>query len=316
MPRIFDAAAVAAALPYDRLIDRLHAGFAAGIEAPVRHHHPVPRAGRDPAMLLLMPAWQADEVTGVKLVTVARGNEALGLPSVQGIYVLFDGPTGTPLAVMDGTALTVRRTAAASALAASHLARRDARVLAMIGAGALAPHLIRAHAAVRPVAEVRLWNRTRERAHVLAGQLHAEGFAVTVVDAVEAAMRGADIVSCATMSRVPLVCGAWVAPGTHVDLVGAYTPEMRESDDNLLRRAELFVDTRAGALAEAGDIVQAERAGALAPGGGSILADLHDLCRGHHPGRTAPQAVTVFKSVGSALEDLVAARLVYDRSAA
>jgi ornithine cyclodeaminase len=233
---------------------------------------------------------------------------------VQGVYLLFEGPTGTPLAAIDGAALTLRRTAAASALAASYLARPDARVLALLGAGALAPHLARAHAAVRPVREVRLWNRSRPRAEEVAGALRAEGFAVAVADDPEAAARGADLVACATMSREPLVRGAWLAPGTHVDLVGAFTPEMRESDDEVMRRGEVFVDTFAGALAEAGDVLLAMAGGALRRE--AILADLHGLCAGLHPGRTSPEAITVFKSVGTALEDLVAAKLVHEAVAA
>ncbi|MEK0084447.1 ornithine cyclodeaminase family protein [Benzoatithermus flavus] len=310
MLKAIDAASVETALPYARLIERLREGFRAAGETPVRHHHAVPRPGQDPAILLLMPAWQPGDVTGVKLVHVASGNEAKGLPSVQGVYVLFDGPTGTPLAVMDGTALTVRRTAAASALAASYLARPAARVLTMVGAGAMAPHLVRAHAAVRPVAEVRLWNRSRPRAEALAAALAGEPFRVAVVDDLEAAVRTSDIVACATMSREPLVCGAWLAPGTHLDLVGAFTPEMRESDDEVMRRGEVFVDTRAGALAEAGDILRAIAAGALTPE--RIRADLFELVRGRHPGRRSEDEITVFKSVGSALEDLIAAKLVHE----
>jgi ornithine cyclodeaminase len=308
--RVLDAAAVAAALDYPRLIEGLRAGFRAGAETPVRHHHAVPRPGQEPAMLLLMPAWRADDVTGVKLLQVASGNEAKGLPSVQGVYVLFDGPTGTPLAVMDGTALTVRRTAAASALAASYLARPDARRLVVVGAGALAPHLVRAHAHVRPIAEVAVWNRTPARAAAVAEELAAEGIAAVATPDLEAAVRAADIVTCATMSREPLVHGAWLAPGCHVDLVGAFTPEMREADNETMRRGEVFVDTFEGALAEAGDILRAIAAGALARD--AIRADLQALCRGEHPGRTSEAAITVFKSVGTALEDLIAAKLVHE----
>jgi ornithine cyclodeaminase len=306
----YDAAAVAAALPYPRLVAALREAFAAGGPTPVRHHHSVPRPGQEPATLLLMPAWREGDVTGVKLVHVASGNQVLGLPSVQGVYLLFDGPTGTPLAAIDGTALTLHRTAAASALAASYLARPDAATLALLGAGALAPHLARAHAAARPVGTVRLWNRSRPPAERLAESLRHDGLAVELADTAEAAVGGADIVSCATMSREPLVRGAWLAPGTHVDLVGAFTPEMRESDDEVMRRGEVFVDTIDGALAEAGDILQAIAAGALDRA--AIRAELHGLCAGAHPGRTSRDAVTVFKSVGSAIEDLVAAKLVHD----
>lgn len=312
MLRSVDAADVEAALPYAPLVERLRAAFREGAATPARHHHAVPRPGQEPAALLLMPAWREGDVTGVKLVHVAPGNEARGLPSVQGLYLLFDGPTGTPLAVMDGAALTARRTAAASALAASYLARADAGVLAMLGAGAMAPHLVRAHRAVRPIVEVRLWNRARGRAEALAARLAGEGgLAVRVADSAEAAVRGADVVSCATLSRGPIVRGAWLEPGAHVDLVGAFTPAMRESDGEVMRRGELFVDTREGAMAEAGDVLLALAEGALAADG--IRADLRALCAGEHPGRTDPAAITVFKSVGTALEDLAAAKLVLER---
>ena len=303
------AGAVEAALPYHHLVEALREGFRSGAGVPPRHHHAVPRPGQDPAILLLMPAWQPGGVTGVKLVHIAPGNESKGLPSVQGLYVLFDGPTGTPLAVMDGAALTARRTAAASALAAAYLARPEARVMTMVGAGAMAPHLVRAHAAIRPIAEVRLWNRSRPRAEAVAAAFAADSFPVTVVDDLEAAVRSSDMVSCATLSREPLVRGAWLRPGTHVDLVGGFTAEMRESDDEVMRRGEVFVDTFEGAMAEAGDILLAIGSGALTRE--RIRAELHGLCTGLHPGRTDPAAITVFKSVGTALEDLVAATVVH-----
>ena len=305
----YDADAVETGLPFAALIEALRSAFRTPSALPVRHRHEVPRSGRDPAVLLIMPAWQADAVTGVKLVHVASGNEAEGLPSVQGLYVLFDGPTGTPLAVMDGTRLTLRRTAAASALAASYLAREDAATLLMLGCGAMAPHLIAAHSSVRPIRRVLLWNRTAARAGALAARLKDEGVDATAVDAIGPALAQADIVSCATMSRTALVTGDAVRPGTHVDLVGAYTPVMRESDGALLARAQLFVDTFPGAEAEAGDVLQAVAEGHLRRE--QIAGDLVALCGGGHPGRGSAEAVTVFKSVGSALEDLVAAGLVH-----
>lgn len=308
-----DAAGVHAALPYPALIEALRRGFAQGATAPVRHHHSVPRPGADPAVLLLMPAWFAGGVTGVKLVHICTGNEARGLPSVQGLYVLFDGPTGTPLATLDGTALTLRRTACASALAASRLARPDAASLLVVGAGALAPHLARAHAAVRPIRRVRIWNRTPERAREVAAALAATGLEAAAVEDLATAQAEADVISCCTMSRAPLVRGELVRPGTHVDLVGAYTPAMRESDDALIARARVFVDTREGALAEAGDLLQPIASGSFTAE--RIVADLADLASGRDPGRRAADEVTVFKSVGSAVEDLIAAALVVGRPA-
>jgi alanine dehydrogenase len=309
-PPFVPAEAVHAALAYPALIEALREAFAAGGEVPVRHHHAVPRPGAEPATLLLMPAWQAGRTLGIKVVTVCPGNEARGEPSVQGLYLLLDGITGRPLAVLDATALTVRRTACASALAASYLAREDSRHLVLIGAGALAPHLARAHAAVRPIERVTIWNRTRPRAEALASELGAGGLRAAVADEPAAAVAAADIVTCCTMSSEPVLQGAWLPEGCHVDLVGAFRPDMRESDDEAIRRARVFVDTRSGAFAEAGDIVQAIASGALAEA--EVEADLFDLCGGRHPGRRGPGEITLFKSVGSALEDLAAARLVVE----
>lgn len=308
-PRLLDAAALAALLDDPALIGALEDAFRRGLRAPVRHHHAVPRPGREPADLLIMPCWDPGAFTGVKLVHVCPGNEALGLPTVQGLYVLFHGPTGTPRAVLDGTELTLRRTAAASALASRFLSRPDSATLAMFGAGALAPHLIRAHAAVRPIRRVLLWNRTRGRAEALARTLRRQGRfpEVRVVEERGEALAEADIVSCATRSTEPLVEGRHVRPGTHVDLVGAYRPDLREGDVELFAKAELYVDTREGALAEAGDLLAAIAAGALRAE--DIRGDLYDLCAGRVKGRTDPDAVTVFKSVGSAVEDLAAAVL-------
>jgi ornithine cyclodeaminase len=308
---VHDRAAVDRALAFPALIEALRAGFAAGCEAPVRHHHAVPRTDAPDATLLLMPAWQQDQRLGVKVVQVSPGNEARGLPTIDGLYLLFDATTGTPLAVMDGKAITERRTAAASALAASYLAMAEANHHLVIGAGAVAAMLVPAMRAVRPITQVTLWNRTIARADLLAERLTTEGHNVRVTSDLDAALAEADIVSAATMSAEPLVRGDAVKPGAHVDLVGAFNPSLRESDDALMARARLFVDTRGGALAEAGDILQAIGSGVIDEG--AIVADLAELCRGEHPGRGDLDEVTVFKSVGAAIEDLVAANLVLDR---
>lgn len=307
----FDAAAVHDALDYGRLIEALGAAFRSGGEVPVRHHHEFERPGAAAGTLLLMPAWQPGEALGVKLVTVSPGNDAHGLPSVQAIYALFDAASGRPQAIMDATALTLRRTACASALAADHLAPQDAAHLVLLGAGALAPHLAHAHAAVRPITKVTVWNRTRANAEKLRDQLESR-FAATVTDDRAAAVAEADIVTCCTMSSQAVLQGAWLPPGCHVDLVGAFRPDMREADDEAIERARVFVDTRSGAFAEAGDIVMPLRAGVLDEA--AIQGDLFELCRGSRPGRQSADEITLFKSVGSALEDLAAARLVMPRA--
>jgi len=318
--RFLDAAAIDRVLTRAGLVEALRAGFREDVVTPVRHHHPLLRGGEPDGMLLLMPAWSetaagvgADAVMGVKLVSVIPGNAARGIASVIGAYVLFSGVTGEPRAVLDGTRLTLWRTAAASALAADHLVRSDAATLVMVGAGALAEHLIEAHTAVRPIRRVRIWNRNPAKAAELAARFAGRAFTAEPVADLDAALAEADVVSAATMSAEPLIHGAALRPGTHVDLVGGYTPAMREADDAAIARARVFVDTRAGALKEAGDLTQPIAAGVLRPE--DVVGDLADLCRGRVAGRGADEEITLFKSVGTALEDLVAARLVWAASA-
>ena len=229
---------------------------------------------------------------------------------MHGVYVLQNGATGEPLAIIDGTRLTLWRTAAVSALGARHLARADARRLTMIGAGALAPFLARAHASVRPIREIVVWNHRPEGARALAARLAQEGFAAKAEENLETAVAGADVISAATLSTAPLIRGAWLKPGQHVDLVGAFNMTMREADDLALQRARVFVDTPAG-LSEGGDVAQAIASGALAKS--AVVADLAGLAKGA-PGRGADAELTLFKSVGASIEDLATAMLVWRRS--
>lgn len=322
--KILSAAEVDAALDDLTLIDRLDTLFRAGCEMPTRHHHPIeeplgPRSAD--AMLLLMPAWTKGPSgrIGVKVVTVFPDNGKRSLPSIYGQYLLLDGSTGAALALLDGTMLTKRRTACASGLASRYLSRTDASRLLMIGTGALAPELIRVHAKVRPIREVAIWGRTPARAGKLASELSASlpralgrSIAVRAVTDRKVAVAEADIVSCATLAKEPLVEGAWMREGQHLDLVGAYTPQMRESDDKAVWRARVYVDTRAGALKEAGDIVQPLANGTIDED--DVIADLFELARGQQTGRLPGDAtsITLFKSVGAALEDLAAAELAIE----
>lgn len=294
------------------LIDAIGDAFASEIVVPVRHHHEMGK-GDTPATHLLMPAWtvgRSPNFLGTKVVNVFPTNAARGLPSVMGSYLLMSGDTGEPLAVMDGARLTLWRTAAASALASRFLSRPDAERLVMVGAGALAPFLIRAHAAVRLIREVLIWNPRPAKAEMLAASLHLTGVSLRSTTDLEAAVRAADVVTCATLSVEPVVRGAWLAEGAHLDLVGAYRPAMRESDDEAVRRARLFVDTRAGAMKEGGDIVQPLTSGVIGPD--RIEADLFDLCRGKAVAREAND-ITLFKSTGTAIEDIAAAMLAWTR---
>ena len=314
--RVVTAAEIDALLSFPALVDALQEAFAGNIVTPVRHHHEIGH-GEDHATLLLMPAWTGaapgkGAFLGTKIVNVFPGNGALGLPSVLGTYLLMSGETGAPLAALDGTRLTHWRTAAASALAARFLARADAASLTLVGAGALAPFLARAHASQRPIKTITVWNHRRERAQALAQSLAEEGFDARAEADLETAVRAGDIVSCATLSTVPLVEGAWLTPGTHLDLVGAFNLAMREADDAALARAAVYVDTKA-ALSEGGDVALALKAGAITPG--HVRGTLFDLCRGLVAGRVESGAVTLFKSVGTALEDLAAAMLVWQRLA-
>jgi ornithine cyclodeaminase/alanine dehydrogenase-like protein (mu-crystallin family) len=313
--RFVAAGEVAAILTFPALVDAIADAFRADITVPLRHHHAIARAGGE-ATLLLMPAWTgkgANNFIGTKVVTVFPENVARGQASVSGTYLLMRGESGEPLAAIDGRVFTLWRTAAASALAARFLAREDAERLLMVGAGALAPYLIRAHASVRRLRKIAIWNRTRERAERLAAEFSLTGFDASAADDLEHAVRAADIVSCATMSASPLVQGHWLSPGTHLDLVGGFKPTMREADDEALKRAHLYVDTRGGALKEAGDIVDPLKRGVILET--DIRGDLFDLCRGRVKGRESGDEITLFKSVGTAIEDFATAMLIWSRIA-
>ncbi len=319
---MISADAVDRALTFDGLVETLRTAFREGAVQPVRHHHTIERPNGAATTLLLMPAWtdfnaagtSAGGHIGVKVVTVSPDNNEIAKPAVMGLYLLLDGKTGEPQALIDGQRLTQWRTACASALAASYLAREDASRLLIIGAGALSPFLARAHSAVRPIREIRIWNRTFANAEKVAATLKADGMNAEAVDNLERALGNADIVSSATIATTPLVKGSLLKPGVHVDLVGGFAPGMRESDDDAIRRARVYVDTRAGATKEAGDIVQPLASGVLKAE--DIVADLHELARGQKPGRGSDSEITLFKSVGAALEDLAAGVEVFKRFSA
>ena len=308
--RLINADEVNSALDDRALVEELREMFRGGCDVPLRHHHNILNPGAADATLLLMPAWQSGEQIGIKLVTVFPDNGRVGLASILGQYLLLDGKTGRPQALIDGVQLTLRRTACASALAADFLARPDASNLVMVGAGALAPHLIRAHAAVRPIRTVMIWNHNSEKAQALAAELKIDGVEISASTEVEAAVGAADIVSCATLSPDPLIMGAWLPAGCHLDLVGAFRPDMRECDDTAVTRARIYVDNREGAMVEGGDIAIPLASGVITAD--DVRGDLFDLTRGLVQGRGDNQNgdITLFKSVGTALEDLAAAQLV------
>jgi ornithine cyclodeaminase len=304
-----DGSALAARLVRGTLIERLEQAFAADNATPVRQRYDL--GGTDAARtLLLMPGWRTNGGLGVKLVTVFADNALRSLPAVHACYVLFDATTGAPRAILDGNELTLRRTGAASALAAKYLARPDAERLLMVGTGELAPHVVLSHATVRPLKAVLIWGRRGDKARETAASLTGHGFSVAVCDDLQSGVAWADIISCATLSQKPLIEGRWLRPGQHLDLIGAFRPDMREADDEAITRAQLYVDTRAGALAEAGELVQTLAAGLIRPE--DIKGELSDLARGTIRGRTTAEAITLFKSVGTAIEDLAAAELAVE----
>lgn len=308
--RHLDAEAIAGLLDRPSLIDALEAAFRSHITVPLRHHHTLPETDVRDSTLLLMPAWDDEAYIGIKIVAVMPGNSERNLPAVQATYMLLDRQTGTPLAILDGPEITARRTAAASALAARYLARDNASHLLMVGTGVLAPHLIRSHCAVRPITHVSVWGRNRAKAEAIVASFVDDDIAVQAVDDLEAAVANADIISCATLSQQPLILGDWLQAGQHLDLVGAFTPSMREADDQVIRRARVYVDTE-GAITEAGDICQPITDGVLKVA--DIQGDLFSLAKGEVPGRQTAGEITLFKSAGTAIEDLAAARLAYER---
>lgn len=298
-----DAAALRQRLPMAALVPALRAMFRAGCEVPQRHAHRIGEAGT----LLLMPAWQPGRHLGVKAINIFPGNNAQGLPGLHAVYLMFDANTGAPVALMDGGELTSRRTAAASALAAHYLARADVRHLVLLGSGRVAALMPEALRSVRPgLQQVTVWNHRPEGAERLAEALRTQGFNAHATTELEAAVRSACVVSCATLSTSALVRADWLAPGTHLDLIGSFTPAMREADGECFARGRVFVDTEE-ALVKAGDIVQAVAEGCFVPA--RLQATLAQLCREEHPGRQQGGDVTVFKSVGTALADLAGAEL-------
>jgi len=306
-------------IDYPSLISAIEDAFRSGVTAPVRHHHTVQRRGASDITMLLMPAWSdfsklkdgANGHIGVKMVTVAPDNRTLEKPAIMGLYLLLNGKTGEPQALIDGPTLTTFRTAATSALAARFLARENAATHLVIGAGALAVPLARAHRAVRPIRKTFFWNRTPSGALAAAEKLRQYGFEAEAVSELDAALRTADIVSSATLSKTPLVRGNLLKPGAHVDLVGAFNAQMRESDDMTVLRSRVYVDTYAGALKEGGDIVQPISDGIIS--GGDIIGEMSELVKGDAPGRRTSDEITLFKSVGAALEDLAAGILIERR---
>ncbi len=306
--RIISKEETAKRLPYDKLIPALRDMFCAGTQAPLRHHHSIKENGEAEATLLLMPAWSSKSgFGGVKLVNVNPANNALNLPSINASYLLFNTKTGAHLCLLDGGVLTSRRTAAASALAASFLARPDSTRLLVVGAGKVGNELPFAYKEVLPIEEVIIWDRTPDNMEKMVKSLTAAGLNARAATSLEEGVKSADIISCATLATDPIIRGEWLSPGQHLDLIGSFTPAMREADDLALSRAKIFVDTQAATL-ESGELRTPLASGVISEN--DIGPSLYQLCAGPGPWR-ARGDITAFKAVGHAIEDLAAATLVY-----
>lgn len=279
---------------------------------PMRHHHdfPNPEVKAD-STLLLMPAWNPSKNAGVKIVTVSPENGQFNLPAIQGTYIYFDAIKGSIKAILEAKSLTVKRTAATSALASSYLSRENSSSLLMIGTGALSTNLIKAHSIVRPIKNVFVWGRNFDKATAICKELENENFTITPIKSIEEKISEVDIISCATLSKTPLVLGKHLKLGQHIDLVGAYKKDMREADDEAISKASVFIDTFQGGLKESGDIVIPIQNGTLKEK--EIKADLFQFCSNQKKGRTSDEEITLFKSVGHALEDLAAANYYYNK---
>ncbi len=308
--RSLDDAEVAAALLWGALVESIEQMLLdPAAVAPARTAHTVPDANGNDAFFLMKPGWIAGKVIAVKCVTVFPDNGAIDLPMIQAGMLLFDGSNGSLIGACEAGELTARRTAAASAVAAKRLARADARRLLVVGTGAVAPNAVLVHSHVRDFDTVEVWGRNADKACAVVDAVAAEGVAASVSGDLDASVAAADVISCVTGATSPLVKGALLKPGAHLDLIGGFNLGMRESDDDCVRRATIFVDTREDAVL-AGDLAQPLAAGVITAA--DLVADLADLVAGRHPGRTSDDEITFFKSAGTALEDLAAAQLAFD----
>ena len=305
--QFFDQAAVALALPYPALIDALATGLQQPIESPARS---VYAPNGDSSAVLIMPAWKAHENMGVKLVSIWPGNSAKGKSAVSAVYVLISCEDGNPVAVLDGTELTLRRTAAAAALAARILARKNSQTLAILGTGSLSAPMAVAHASVMDFKTILVWGRDAKKAQTVVDSLSRQGLTAEVSSDLQATLAQADVVSAASTATTPFILSDWVKPGTHLGLIGAFTPTMAEAEPSLMPRAQVFADNRDAILQKGGEVLQAIQQGLMAAS--DIQAELAEIAAApQRAWRNNDDAITVFKSVGFASLDLIAAELVF-----
>ena len=308
--KVYDRENVASSLQYGILIEALRKAFSSKITAPERVQHTIKNKNGSDATLLLMPAWKIGEHIGIKIVSVFPENTTNNMNAVHANYFLMNANDGKPVAVMDGTELTLRRTACASALAADYLVNKNVDTLLMIGTGNLAPHMIKAHCVVRNYSRILIWGRNEEKAERLALSLNIKDKEILVKNDIKEALNVADVISCATLTQKPLIMGDWIKPGQHLDLVGAFTPDMAEVDSKAIAMSKVVVDTYEGALSESGELINALKEGLIKKK--HILSDLRELVLEEKNIRKDSNDITLFKSVGTALEDLAAAELVIE----
>ena len=308
--KVYDRENVASSLQYGILIEALRKAFSSKITAPERVQHTIKNKNGSDATLLLMPAWKIGEHIGIKIVSVFPENTTNNMNAVHANYFLMNANDGKPVAVMDGTELTLRRTACASALAADYLVNKNVDTLLMIGTGNLAPHMIKAHCVVRNYSRILIWGRNEEKAERLALSLNIKDKEILAKNDLKEALNVADVISCATLTQKPLIMGDWIKPGQHLDLVGAFTPDMAEADSKAIAKSKVVVDTYEGALSESGELINALKEGRIKKE--HILSDLRELVLEEKNIRKDSNDITLFKSVGTALEDLAAAELVVE----
>jgi len=296
-------------LNYLELIDALRNGFCKPPIVPSRLHYSIDNpAKHNENTLLIMSAWNPGQQIGIKIVTVAPENKSYNLESINGLYLLMNAVTGIPQAILDAKPITNWRTACASALASQYLSRPDSSTLLLIGTGTLATYLIKAHCSVRPIKKVLIWGRNSSKAENIKDQLKDSNLNIEVINKIKDGITQADIVCCATLSETPLIFGNDLKEGQHLDLIGAYKPNMREVDDNTILSGDIYVDNIEMAPKETGDLCIPISQGTISLE--DIKGDLFDLCSNKIDGRTSEKSITIFKSVGHALEDLIAANLV------
>lgn len=298
---------VSSIIDYPSLIEELRNTFISNIKVPNRIHQDYenPEEGID-STLLLMPAWKPSEELGIKILTVSPNNSKYKLPGINAVYLLFDAQKGGIKSVIEAKKMTSMRTAAASALASSYLSREDSKIMLMVGTGALSEELIRAHSTVRNIDKIYIWGRNKQNALKIVDKLKDE-FNIHAIDTIEEVISSVDIISCATLSTEALLFGKNLRKGQHIDLVGSFKPNMREVDDELISNVDIYIDTPL-AKKETGDLKVPLEKGLISDN--SIKADLFELTTNNELARVSNDQITLFKSVGHALEDFAAARLI------